>query len=57
MNSLEKKRKLLEFERVKMARLELEFKKEEKEEELVRIGEAIEKQKAKEFQLKKELGE
>ena len=55
MNSIDKKRKLLELERVKMARLELEFKKEEKEEEISRINEAIDKQKAKEEQLKKEL--
>jgi hypothetical protein len=57
MNNMERKRKLLEYERVKMARLELEFKIEERQEEIARLEEAIEKQAQKEKDLQAELAQ
>lgn len=53
--SLEKKRKELELARVRMARQELEFRIEERMEEMARIRENIEIQIKKEAELNKEL--
>lgn len=55
MGNLEKKRKALELDRVTMARKELEFKIEERQEEISRLQEAIEKQLAREKELQAEL--
>lgn len=55
MTLMEKKRKVLELERVKVARLELEFKIEERQEEIARLTEAIEKQLQKEQEIQSEL--
>ena len=55
MGNLEKKRKALELDRVTMARKELEFKIEERQEEILRLQEAIEKQLAREKELQAEL--
>ena len=55
MNELELKRKRLELSKVRVAREELEFKVEERMEEIKRIQDAIEKQKTKEAELEKEL--
>ena len=53
--SLEKKRKELELSRVRMARQELEFRIEERMEEIARVRENIEVQKKREAELTKEL--
>lgn len=53
--SLEKKRKELELARVRMARQELEFRIEERMEELARIRENIEVQLKRELELTNEL--
>lgn len=55
MTLMEKKRKALELERVKIARMELEFKIEERQEEIARLSEAIEKQLQKEQEIQSEL--
>ena len=55
MSNLEKKRKELELARVRMARQELEFRIEERMEELARIRENIEVQLKRELELTNEL--
>lgn len=53
--SLEKKRKQLELSRVEIARKELEFKIEEREDDIRRLKEYIQIQLNKEQELKKEI--
>lgn len=55
--TLEEKKKRLELRRVETARMELEFKIEEKMDEIDRLKKAIEIQTQTEEKLKKELGE
>lgn len=54
--SLEKKRKELELARVEIARRELEFKIEERLDEIERLKQHIDIQKKREQELKQELG-
>lgn len=53
--SLEMKKKKLELARVQVARQELEYKIEERKEEIERLEAAIEIQKKREFELSKEI--
>ena len=53
--SLDKKKKVLELKRVETARMELEFKIEERLEEIERLKQAIEIQKQTEEKLTKEI--
>jgi len=55
MQELEKRKKQLELSRVKLAREELELKIMERQEEVIRLQEAIEKQLSRERELSKEL--
>jgi len=55
MQELEKRKKQLELSRVKLAREELELKIMERQEEITRLQEAIEKQLSRERELSKEL--
>jgi len=55
MQELEKRKKQLELSRVKLAREELELKIMERQEEIIRLQEAIEKQLSRERELSKEL--
>lgn len=55
--SLEVKKKKLELSRVRLGREELEFKILEKEDEVKRLKEALEKQAARETELANEIGE
>ena len=55
MDRLEQRRKQLELSRVSLAKEELELKILEKQEEIKRLQEAVEKQKQKENELKVEL--
>jgi hypothetical protein len=55
MNEFEKKRRKLELARVRLSREELEFKIEERMQEIDRLKEAIDKQLEKEKEIEKEL--
>lgn len=55
MTELEKKKKMLELGRVKLARQEMEFKIEEKQDEIKRLQDFIKIQLDKEQELEKEL--
>jgi len=55
MQELEKRKKQLELSRVKLAREELELKIMERQEEVIRLQEAIQKQLSRERELSKEL--
>lgn len=55
MTNLERKKVELEYQRVKTARMDLEFKIEERKEEIDRLLKHVEIQKAKEAELEQEL--
>jgi hypothetical protein len=56
MNPLELKKKQVELQRVKVAKMELELKVEEREDEIKRLKEHIKIQELKELDLTKEIG-
>ena len=57
MSNLEIKRKKLELERVKLAQSEMEFKIEERLQDIERLNAEIEKQKQRQAELLKQIGE